>query len=156
MSTSDRQTDFWSKVEKTDTCWNWTAYVTKRGYGRFWNDGERRFTHRLSYAWTIGPIPDGMQVDHMCHNRRCVRPDHLRLATHKENQENRGGAQANSKTGVRGVYPRLGKSGFVGCVRHEGKRHYVGSFATIEEAAAAVTAKRNQLFTHNNHDRMAS
>lgn len=78
---SDR---FWDKVEKTDECWVWTAAKTA-GYGRFWQDGKMLNAHRVAYEMLVGPIPDGLQLDHLCRNRACVRPDHLEVVTQQEN-----------------------------------------------------------------------
>lgn len=72
--------------------------------------------------------------------------------THKQNTENRAGAPANSTTGVRGVY-FISKNRYEAKVRHNGKRIHVGRFDTLEEAEAAVIAKRNELYTHNDLDR---
>lgn len=74
---------FWSKVAKSGGCWEWTAALTRAGYGVIGvgskTDGSRRivYAHRLAYELTIGPIPDGLSIDHLCRNTRCVRPDHL-------------------------------------------------------------------------------
>jgi hypothetical protein len=70
---------FWARVEKTPTCWNWTAAKTTDGYGSLWNRESRRavYTHRYSYELNVGPIPDGLTIDHLCRNRACCNPDHL-------------------------------------------------------------------------------
>jgi hypothetical protein len=143
---------FWSKVEKTDTCWHWTAGCDARGYGQIGIGSSKVvYVHRFAYELLVGPIPDGHQVDHVCHNTVCVNPDHLRPATLKQNQENLKGARRNSKTGVRGVIPFRGR--YRAEVRHKGKGIHVGVYDTLAEADAAVTAKRNELFTHNDLDR---
>lgn len=149
---------FWGKVEKTDTCWNWTGAHGGEGHGQFYTHGRSGTTpaHRVSYSMHIGPIPEGMVVDHMCHNPSCVNPDHLRLATVQQNIENRRGAQKNSKTGVRGVSWASRRNRFVAVATKAGRHFYVGQFTSLAEAEAAVIAKRNEIMTHNIADRMAS
>lgn len=81
------QRRFWSKVQlDADTgCWQWTA-CTADGYGRFHlRRGKVPPTHRLSYEWLVGPIPEGLHIDHLCRNRGCVNPDHLEPVTPKVN-----------------------------------------------------------------------
>lgn len=78
---------FWSKVVKTETCWNWIASRDTKGYGLFGlgGSGNTGLAHRLSHAWHFGPIPKGAEVMHRCDNPACIRPDHLRLGTHHDN-----------------------------------------------------------------------
>ena len=142
---------YWEKVDKTDNCWLWTASCDSSGYGKFWHEGKLVLAHRFAYAWAYGGIPEGMQVDHRCHNRRCVRPDHLRLVTHAQNGQNRRGAQSNSGTGVRGVYWYESCRKYQARVGLNGKRYNAGLFDTLEEAEAAVIAKRKELFTHDDY-----
>lgn len=76
---------FWAKVRQQDECWQWTAYVHPEGYGRF-RVGQRVLqAHRWSYEYLVGPIPEGLEIDHLCRNRACVRPDHLEPVTTEEN-----------------------------------------------------------------------
>lgn len=77
---------FWYRVQKQegDGCWLWTGQLTKGGYGITAN-GKTVSAHRVSYEMHYGPIPKGMCVLHKCDVRHCVRPDHLRLGTHREN-----------------------------------------------------------------------
>ena len=152
MDTADR---FWAKVDKTDECWVWKAHRNK-GYGQFSMGGRAggmRAAHRISYEWANGPIPPGKSVDHRCHNRACVNPAHLRLVDgHKQNAENLAGAHRDCRSGVRGVRWHAGRwEAYVG---HNNKVLYLGRFDTIDEAEAVVVAKRNELFTHNDMDRV--
>lgn len=149
----DDKKRFWTYVEKLPTCWTWTGFVTADGYGRFSLQGKNPLAHRVSYEWANASIPEGLEVDHICHNRVCVNPAHLRLVSRKQNQENRSGATARSKSGVRGVFWTRGK--WEARVKHRGRMNYAGRFDSIAEAEAAVIAKRNELFTHNIADRSA-
>ena len=142
---------FWSKVAKSDGCWLWTAVCNQNGYGRFRVESEMVLAHRLSYEWASGGIPDGMYVDHRCHNRNCVRPDHLRLVTHAQNHQNRRGAQNNSATGIRGVTWDKSRRKYRAQIGLNGKVLHVGYYDTIEAAEAAVIAKRQELFTHDDY-----
>lgn len=67
---------FWLRVRKTDTCWLWQA-ATTNGYGVVKWDGRLQHAHRVAYRLLVGPIPTGLQLDHLCRVRGCVRPDHL-------------------------------------------------------------------------------
>lgn len=145
---------FWAKVNKTDKCWIWTAHRDSKGYGRFSPAGRPDYAHRISYEMAYGGIPEGMQVDHECHNRACVNPSHIRLTTSKQNNENHSGPHANSTSGVRGVYKCKRTGRWQAVVVHDGRAHYAGKFDSTEEAEAAVIAKRNELHTHNDLDRV--
>jgi hypothetical protein len=83
------QDRFWSKVEKTDYCWNWLAGTVK-GYGIIATSGGKyKFAHRLSFEMVKGEIPEGMQVLHKCDNPLCVRPSHLFLGDNDVNMQDR-------------------------------------------------------------------
>lgn len=74
------------KIELTiDGCWQWTGAVTSRGYGSAAHEGRTWSTHRLAYELLVGPIPAGLQIDHLCRNRRCCNPEHLEPVTGREN-----------------------------------------------------------------------
>jgi hypothetical protein len=67
-------------------CWEWCGELSSNGYGRVWRNNKRIAAHRAYYEQEVGPIPDGLQLDHLCRNRRCVNPDHLEPVTRTENQ----------------------------------------------------------------------
>lgn len=75
---------FWQKVDKTETCWLWTAAIAT-GYGRFYLDGHLVPAHRFAYELLVGPIPAGLDLDHLCRVRNCVNPAHLEPVTRQEN-----------------------------------------------------------------------
>lgn len=76
---------FWAKVRKTETCWLWEAGQQGKGYGSFKFNGRHIQAHRFSYELVIGPIPNGLELDHLCRTRLCVHPEHLEPVTHREN-----------------------------------------------------------------------
>jgi hypothetical protein len=101
---------FWSKVEKTDTCWNWTA-SKRNGYGRIWLFGDephQREAHHVAVFLTTGSWALG-ELDHLCRNRACVNPDHLEEVTHRE----------NTSRGFRGVLKPDKRSRFLGVTRYK-------------------------------------
>lgn len=74
------------RKEHPDTgCWEWTQSTSSTGYGLSRRRGMKISAHRLSYAAFVGPIPEGMCIDHLCRNRRCVNPRHMEVVTLGEN-----------------------------------------------------------------------
>lgn len=67
--------------ESESGCWEWIGTLSSEGYGRF----EKDLAHRVSYRRSVGPIPEGLQLDHLCRNRRCVNPEHLEPVTGRIN-----------------------------------------------------------------------
>lgn len=85
-------TRFWKYVDKHESgCWLWTGSLNKWGYGQLYAgtvDGKRLpplLAHRLSYQINVGPIPEGLDVDHVCRVRSCVSPLHLEPVTRRTN-----------------------------------------------------------------------
>ena len=76
---------FWSKVNKTDSCWLWTSTLSSKNYGQFKLDGKMQYAHRVAYKMLVGPIPKGLTIDHLCRVRNCVNPKHLEPVTQREN-----------------------------------------------------------------------
>lgn len=77
---------FWTRVAKQESgCWLWTGGKARGGYGKFRFANRTGLAHRFSYEQFIGPIPSGMQLDHLCRNRACCNPTHLEPVTGREN-----------------------------------------------------------------------
>lgn len=129
---------FFAKVHKTDGCWEWTAGKDLDGYGSFWFRGKNVGAHRWSYEHHKGTVPPGMEVDHLCHNPSCVRPDHLEAVSGAENK--RRGYSPSAITARAGVCKRghlltpdnlfIGKDGRRRCkaCKNARNRRYMSSY----------------------------
>lgn len=86
---------FQSRVAPHGDCLVWQGQTAGAGYGVFEFGGSaqrrnRMYAHRFAYEQAIGPIPDGLEIDHLCRNKLCVNPAHLEAVTHQENQRRAG------------------------------------------------------------------
>lgn len=145
---------FWEKVDMSGDCWVWTASRNPKGYGQF-NIGGGRMTlsHRFSYELKNCVDLRGKVLDHICWNRACVNPDHLQIVTYRENSENLSGLSRRNTSGVRGVSWDSERGKWSAIVGDRYKSVHVGRFDRLEDAEAAVIAKRNELYTNNLKDR---
>lgn len=108
--------------------------------------------HRLAWFYMTGGWPAQL-IDHINGDARDNRWSNLRAATFAENQQNKG-PNSNNSTGIKGVFLyRYGEEKQYSCFRahieHKGKKYYLGSFKTVEEAAQARTDAEKRLFTHS-------
>lgn len=95
---SERRALFLSHIDKTeDGCWLWQGWINPGGYGRALFNRYSGQAHRLSYEIHVGPIPEGLTLDHLCRVRHCVNPAHLEPVTHRENVR-RGRNAATKRT----------------------------------------------------------
>ena len=130
-------------VRRESGCLEWTGYRRSNGYGVVTHRRQLFAVHRWTWEQVHGPIPEGLMVDHLCHNRACCEVRHLRLATNAQNQHNRKGANVNSSTGALNVYPS--PKGFAVRVTAHGVRHFGGLFKTLEAASQAAAELRAKL-----------
>lgn len=88
---------FWNKVNRncgvqsdrvSTPCWEWLGTRGQRGYGFFRVNGKMLKAHRFAYALCVGPIPNELDLDHLCHNTACVNPDHLEPTTNSNHMRN--------------------------------------------------------------------
>lgn len=85
LNTEDLKRRLASRTRKNGDCIEWTGCRTGGGYGQIRVDNVRWTVHRLAYTLNVAPIPDGLNVIHICDNRRCINADHLATATHNAN-----------------------------------------------------------------------
>lgn len=145
---------FWAKVHKTDYCWLWTGAKDGKGYGQIRHNHKMYGAHRLTaYEFDLDAMDPKVKVDHRCHVPACVRPEHVRRGTQKQNLENLQGAHKDSSTGIRGVSWSTQRKLWRARVGHNYKEHIAGYFSTPEEAGEAAKQLRLQLHTANDKDR---
>jgi len=72
-------------IGEKDSCWEWTGSLAGRGYGTASHEGRNTYVHRFVYELCSGKIPEGMTIDHLCENKICANPAHLRVTTQREN-----------------------------------------------------------------------
>lgn len=131
--------------DKPWDCWIWPYGKTGDGYGKVKIGGVYVYAHRHSYAYHVEPIPTGLLIDHVCHNRACYNPYHLRAVTRKQNTEYRNGLDARNTSGYRGVTYNRGKGKWQAQVKHNGKLIVCGYFNCPTKAGLAAAEKRREL-----------
>jgi hypothetical protein len=92
-------------ISSTTGCWEWNKSLSKQGYGTFTANNKRYRAHRATYMALVGDIPEGLVLDHLCRNTRCVNPEHLEPVTQRENV-------------LRGVGPAAQNAGKSHCPRN--------------------------------------
>lgn len=83
------------------SCWYWTKSLNEDGYGRIRAGNQMRLAHVVSFELFHGPVPEGHEVRHTCHNRACVNPVHLVSGTHQDNMDDMVAAGRQSHGGGR-------------------------------------------------------
>ncbi len=99
-------------------CWVWMASKNQKGYGRMVitdSDGKRtKVVHRVIYEHINGPLPKGLEIDHLCKNRACFNPSHIEAVTHKENcRRGNVGAHFGNKTHCPSGHPYSGDNLYI-------------------------------------------
>lgn len=122
---------FWEKVPERspwpDECWQWRGGGAGEGYGMFRiSTGKTERAHRVAWRLTGSEIPEGMELDHACRNRGCVRPEHLTLVE----------KHYNARQGVRAYAER--KSAQTHC--RNGHKYVEGSYAVTPDGWRACRA----------------
>lgn len=133
-----------ARTRRDGECLTWTGTTNEKGYGSLRANGPMVLAHRFAWELSNGPIPDGLVVDHICHNRACVNVDHLRLATLQQNGIHRAGASHHSSTGVRNVFPHRDR--FQVQIHVDGTQRYFGTYESLTEASAVAEEIRQRLF----------
>lgn len=103
---------FEKKIIRSEDCWKWTGVISSNGYGRIEHKGKHLMAHRVSFLLNGGIIPQGMILDHLCRNRGCVNPNHLRVVSCKENVlcgENQTASKSRQVNCLKG-HPLSGKN----------------------------------------------
>lgn len=149
---------FWGKVKINNGCWVWTGKKNADGYGRFQINKERMLVHRVSFGLFHGSVPNNMDVDHICNNRECVNPLHLRVCSKSDNAKNRL-INKNNKTGYKGVHWHKAVGKFASVINANKKVHVLGYFIDKEEAHAAYCKASKELhgvYSNNREDDIPS
>ena len=146
---------FWASVDRggpvpahapeLGRCWVWTRRTNADGYAQISVSGRKVNAHRFAFYLHNPESDRAAEIDHACHNPACVRPSHLRLTDRAGNNRNRSGAQKSSRTGVRGV-SRARSGRYIARVGSGPTEVHLGTFDTVEQAAAAAAAKRSELW----------
>jgi hypothetical protein len=106
--TADHEARFWSKVDKTGSCWLYRGAVNTTGYGMFIYRGKKNtVAHRLAWRLLKGPIPAGKLVLHRCDTPRCCNPDHLFLGTDADNSADMYAKGRDRSRGEKNIHARL-------------------------------------------------
>jgi hypothetical protein len=123
--------------EPNSGCWLWSGAANNKGYGQFvWCKGRLKLSHRAAYEHFVGPIPDGLVVDHLCRNTYCCNPQHLEPVTQHENwrrgeatwghlvENHRNSAKTHCPKGHEYDSESRGKRICLTCLREKNKRLY--------------------------------
>lgn len=147
------ETRFFAKVNKTPGCWIWTGALHQFGYGRFKDKEKQCLSHRFSWEFFFGKIPDGLWVLHRCDNPPCVNPGHLFLGNAFDNMQDcfrKGRGRIPHGRGEKNSHAIL-NSQQVSEIREMRKTHYISQiavkFGVAESTISAIC--RGELWSHS-------
>lgn len=136
--------------EPNTGCWLWLGSTTHDGYGTFSNNkrkGGNELAHRAAYTLFLGPIPKGLQLDHLCRVRCCVNPQHMELVSGRENVSR--GLISKLKENKTSKYVGVCWDKHNKCWRADihilNKNKFIGTFRKEEDAAAAYQKALREL-----------
>ena len=135
------------RVRRTESgCLEWTGFVARNGYGlaHYPGTGRRGLAHRIIYEESVGPIPAGLTIDHLCRNPICVNPQHLEPVTMRENLSRGTSVQANTiRTGrcrrgheFSGANVAVNKNGDRSCIACRRVRYLEGRARLAKETTS--------------------
>lgn len=152
--TPDERFDAMVEAPEGSECLVWSGAPNSSGYGGILVNGKYWRAHRYALARTGVRVDEGDLVDHICHNRLCVNPSHLRIVTKSENAQNRRSATAKSKSGIRGVSYNPRRREWAAVVGYEGQLYAAGYFQNFMDAEFAAVTTRARIHTvHSEYDR---
>lgn len=124
-------------VNTLSQCWEWQGKLMHKGYGTLSLNNKTVRAHRAAYEVFVGPIPEGEVIMHLCDNRRCINPEHLRAGTFKDNFED-----AMRK----GRMPQIGRA--------NSRRRIVGDYTTgtLKEAAERLGVSQTTIWNYRRRD----
>lgn len=137
-----------SRIKETEYgCWEWTLCKTQ-GYGRLVRDGKSWPAHAYSYFAFIGLAPDGMQINHKCHNRCCVNPSHLYAGTQKQNvQDMNEAGRRNQARGSRAGNSKITEDIAIQILAHKGIARFAAEKFNVS-ISLVYAIKKRQAWKH--------
>jgi len=141
----------WDKVDKTPSCWVWTAYRNAGGYGLVGRGGKSYLAHRMAYEELVGPIPAGLCVLHRCDNPACIRPDHLFLGSRGDNNRDRD-RKGRNRMQVAGRWTTRGSDNLRSVLDEEKIRLIRASTKSVKEIAEEFGIGKTTVFDVRNRN----